>query len=155
MLENIKLILFDFDDTLCIHHKRGYTEKDEFELDLRIYKGKEPWVNHSTNKHMKLFLEECEHKNIKLGLLSVVSNFKHAQAKEKWILENYNIKLENFCVGTDEEKIRQLEIIAKAYELKKEEILIVDDKQSILNEVSLLGFLAWSPMEVVNYIEEK
>lgn len=152
---NIKLVLYDFDDTLCIHSNRDYDINDEYELDLTIYKGdKNPWHNYKKNKHMQKMINLCKDLGIAQGLISVVSTFKHMQAKHQWCFDNYEVDLGNFCVGTDEEKIRQLCIIADAYGFERNQVVIIDDKFAILNEASKLGFTALSPMEVVNFIEE-
>ena len=107
-LKDIKLVLYDFDDTLCIHHGRGHTEKDEDELDCKIYEGcSNPWKEHDINRHMLCFMDKCKTLSIRQGLLSVVSSCPNGNAKVKWVEDQYGFSLDNFCVGMKEEKIRR------------------------------------------------
>lgn len=154
-LKDIKLVLYDFDDTLCIHHGRGYTEKDEDELDCKIYEGcNNPWKEHDINRHMLCFMDKCKTLTIRQGLLSVVSSCPHGDAKVKWVENQYGFHLDNFCVGTKEEKIRALRLLSTALMLQRYEILVIDDRVDVLNEAARMGFIVWSPLEVVNYVEE-
>ena len=68
--------------------------------------------------------------------------------------KEYNIELENFCVGYAEGKIEMMNAIHSAYGYDKNEILIVDDLYPTLEKAANEGFQACTPMEIVNYIED-
>ena len=156
VLQDIKLVLYDFDDTLCIHQKRGHTDYDEQDLSHRVYRGDDNlWPNSVPNKHMGLFMKECEELGIKQGLMSLTPMFKQSTAKQKWVEDVYGVRLENYCVGSAEEKLKQMKILARVFGINREQILLIDDKTWTLNQVVISGFKGWSPMQVVNYIEER
>lgn len=155
-LTNIKLVIFDFDDTLCIHPKHGYTEEDEIELELKVYRDiKSPWSEHAKNRHMQEFIDECVEKGMKMGMMSLVSSFKHGERKIHWIKEQYGVNMENYSVGNREDKIRLLKVLMLTFNLDFKQIMIIDDRSDTLNEAAENGFIAISPMQIVNYIESK
>ena len=155
-LDSIKIVLFDFDDTLCIHTNHSWNEDIEFSQTISILQlGKNAWSTCQISSHMEKFMKECESKNIPMGLVSVVMSAKHMMCKQDWVLEKYGIFLENYCVGKAEDKIKVMRAISEAYGIPKSKILIVDDLWQTVSDAYNEGFLACSPMEVVNYIEQK
>jgi hypothetical protein len=76
------------------------------------------------------------------------------QAKEKWVLDNYGIQLDNYCVGTINGKIEIMKAISSAFNINRENIMLVDDIWDTLDKATAEGFSACTPMEIVNYIEE-
>ena len=155
-LTNIKLAVFDFDDTLCIHPKHGYTDKDELELELRVYKDEtSPWSKHSKSRHMQEFINSCIEKKIHMGMMSLAPSFKHSERKIHWIKENYGVDMENYSVGNREDKLRLLKVLAQTFNIEHNKIMLVDDRSDTLNEAAKNGFVAVSPMQVVNYIESR
>lgn len=162
-LTNIKIVLYDFDHTLCIHtyHNASNDTTHEYNVSV-LLKGKETWAtgkevwnNCNTNKHMKEFMELCKTSGIRQGLISATHSYKHASAKNDWVLDRYGIELENFCVATADDKIEMMKAIATAYKYENYEILIVDDYFAILENAANNNFQACSPMEIVNFIESR
>lgn len=154
-LENTKVILFDFDDTLCIHEEHQSNEEQKRIYNKNVLKeGIQAWSG-KPNIHMKKFMKECEKKNIQMGLISATVSVKHAKGKHDWVLMNYGINLENFCVGTFENKLAIMFAIADAYNIPKSQIMIVDDYWENLERAANAGFTVCSPMEVVNFVEEE
>lgn len=152
--DKLKIVLFDFDDTLCIHnHNNWNCTNIEFETGLLLKTFN--WCGSSYNIHLKKFIQLCKSSNIRMGLLGHVSSVTEATAKIKWVKENYEIELENYCVGAREYKVIELESIMIANNLDYKELLIVDDLLKTLLETSEKGFQSATPMEVVNYIENK
>lgn len=153
-LTNIKLVIFDFDDTLCIHYKHGYTEDDELELTLKVYmSNKSPWCDHAKNRHMQEFINECVERKLPMGMMSLVTSFKHSERKIHWIKEQYGVDMENYSVGNRKDKLKLLKSLALALGLDHRQILFIDDRSDTLNEVAENGFIAVSPMQIVNYVE--
>ena len=148
----IKIVLYDFDDTLCIHE--FHREDPNYNVKV-LLKGKDTWNTGKPNKQMKEFMELCFSKGIRQGLISATSSFKHMKGKEDWVKENYDISLENFCVCSADAKVDMMLTISEAYRLDPNQILIVDDFYDILDKASSKGFQACTPMEVVNFIMER
>ena len=154
-LKDIQMVLFDFDDTLCIHNNHGHTPSDEIALEVEVYRGNNPWNKHSKSIHMQGLINECVEREIKIGLMSQVTSFATAVEKIKWVKEMYGVTMENYCVGDKKCKLTMLCILAKAFNINRSSIMIIDDRSDILNESAEEGFIACSPMQVVNYISNK
>lgn len=144
----IKMVLYDFDDTLCIHE--FHREDPNYNIKV-LTKGKDTWNTGTPNKYMKEFMELCSDKGIRQGLISWTESFKHMKGKEDWVSENYGISLENFCVCSADAKIDMMLSISKAYKFDPNQILIVDDRTATLEKASSKGFQACTPMEIVNF----
>lgn len=93
-------------------------------------------------------------KNISMGLISGVRDCKTAERKIKWVKENYGYLLENYCVSSQEQKIIELKVLAKVNRLHENQIAIIDDMYSNLEKAESEGFIALSPMQVVNLFNE-
>ena len=93
-----------------------------------------------------------KNEGIRLGLMSQTDSYLHMVRKHEWAQRNYGIELENFCVASNVSKVDMMKALCKAYKLRRDAILIVDDKESILCDAINNGFQAASPMEVVNYV---
>jgi hypothetical protein len=141
-----KIVLFDFDNTLCIHTDLGNTSETEY--NKRVFTEEDPWknciVNDDCKKLMKLFYE----KQIPMGLISCDRSAVHFQKKIDWVKEKMGFSLENYCVGVGYNKINMLEAISYAYNIPEEKILLIDDNYDWLNEAADAGFSVASPMEV-------
>lgn len=152
-LDNIQLVLFDFDDTLCIHKDHRSSEVKDLQYNINVLRiGADTWNDCDTNPHMKLFMDICADKYIRMGLISATMGYIHSQAKHDWVLSKYGIDLENYCVGTFENKLKIMQAISLAFDIPKNRILIVDDLYENLVRAANDGFQACNPMEVVNYI---
>lgn len=151
-LINTKIALFDFDDTLCIHEKHGPSGHREYIKDMIL--GIDHWTDHgcTINAQLKSFMDICITQGIRIGLISYTDSYLHMQMKQKWVEENYQVKIENFCVGSFEMKIDLMQGLCDAYQYAPDEILFVDDALANLEAAEASGFQACTPMEVVNYI---
>lgn len=80
-----KMILWDFDDTLCFHSDHT-SPLDEFdtEYNVGLLLGKE-------NYTIKRFIDYAKRENKRQGLISGVDCFIHAKNKENWVIEHYGI----------------------------------------------------------------
>ena len=152
-LEKVKMVLYDFDDTLCIHEDHSSSKDSDAEYDVRVLKdGYKAWPNARPNSHMGMFMQKCKEHSIRQGLISATVSYQHDVAKHEWVCHNYGIALENFCVGTFEDKLRIMIAISTAYDIPREQILIIDDLYENLERAANNGFMAATPMEVVNFM---
>ena len=156
-LENLKMVCFDFDDTLCIHSHCLDSYEDMMEYLSYIHSGEtfpKSWNKSKPNLQLKKFMDYLACKNIHMGLISAVCDCKTAERKIKWVKENYGYWLENYCVCSQEQKIVELKVLAKVNMLHENQIAIIDDMYSNLEKAESDGFIALSPMQVVNMFNE-
>lgn len=152
-LDKFKLVLWDFDDTLCFHSWHG-SAKDEFdtEYNVGVLLGKDVYSTCQSNMFIKTFMQSVKEKGIRQGLISGTTSYIHMRNKENWVKEHYSISLENYCVCSQDMKLGMLFALAKANNLEHDEILIVDDFWNVLEKACDNGFQACTPMEIVNYV---
>jgi hypothetical protein len=156
-LENLEMVLFDFDDTLCIHSHRSDSYEELMEYLSYIHSGEtfpKSWNKSKPNLQLKKFMDYLADKNIPMGLISGVRDCKTAERKIKWVKENYGYLLENYCVSSQEQKIIELKVLAKVNRLHEKQIAIIDDLYPNLEKAESEGFVALSPMQVVNLFNE-
>lgn len=81
-LENLKMVLFDFDDTLAIH-SHGHRIRDHLmKYMINVHSGsKELWNTSKPNLQLKKFMDYLACKNISMGLISGVHDCKAAERK--------------------------------------------------------------------------
>ena len=154
-VRKIKIILWDFDDTLCFHSDHSSPE-DVFdtECNVGVLLGQNVYSACSMNNSIKRFIDYAKHENKRQGLISGVDCFIHARNKENWVKEHYDIELENYCVNSQEMKLGMLIAIAEAFDYARDEILLVDDVWDNLERAADNGFQSATPVEVINFVEQ-
>ena len=149
----IKIVLFDFDDTLCIHEEHGDSPEEQMKYDKSVLtNGAGAWSHLRPSRHMSQFMKLCADANIRMGLISAAMSFVHMKGKADWVKETYGYELENYCVRNPEAKLDMMLALAEAYRIPRSRILIIDDYWLTLERAANAGFMAASPMEVVNFI---
>lgn len=125
--------------------------------------------NLQTNKHMRMFMDLCNKHGIRMGLISYASSNIIMQTRIQWVYQKYGYELENYCVGSREGKLDMLKAIQQTYWkgnktvgpndtgilYSPRQILIIDDVGQTLQEAADNNFSACTPMEVVNFIEDR
>ena len=155
-LENLEMVLFDLDDTLAVHSQGHRISDHLMKYMINVHSGsKELWNTSKPNLQLKKFMDYLAYKNIPMGLISGVHDCKTAERKIKWVKENYGYLLENYCVFSQEQKIIELKVLAKVNRLHANQIAIIDDMYTNLEEAESEGFVALSPMQVVNLFNEE
>ena len=154
-LEDIKLVLFDFDDTLCIHQIRKKGNSNNFNIamlnrDINYWDCKNCYPNHQ----MKIFMKLCASIHVDMGLISAVTSCCEAENKIQWIFEKYGFKLKNYCTGNAENKINIIKALLQSSALTPQNILFVDDQYINILSVSELGLQTAMPLEIINYIND-
>lgn len=154
-LDNIRVALFDFDDTLCVHTKRPYASAlPPEEYSQAVLSGGNPWPYGVAPAVMQQFVAKCHALDIHLGLLSATSTYTRAEAKVDWVTEHYGVVMRNYCVGLNGPKVMVLNEVARYFSVKPEQVLFVDDVFEYLEAASKEGFTACSPMECVYFMEQ-
>lgn len=151
-VDDLKVVCFDFDDTLCIHSER--VDKGMFKYLCSMHADNDYWKDSEANLQLKLFMDYLHAQGTKMCLIGGVDSFKEAERKIKWVKENYGYLLENYCVSSQEQKIIELKVLAKVNRLHENQIAIIDDLYPNLEKAESEGFVALSPMQVVNLFNE-
>ena len=108
-LENLKMVLFDFDDTLAVHSQGHRISDHLIKYMINVHSGsKELWNTSKPNLQLKKFMDYLAYKDIPMGLISGVHDCKAAERKIEWVKENYGYSLENYCVSSQEQKMIEL-----------------------------------------------
>lgn len=148
-LENLRMVCFDFDDTLCVHSKRAGVSMIDYMLQVQS-NDKGLWADSEPNLQLKKFMDYLRMNGIGMCLLGGVDSFKESERKIEWVRKNYGHSLENYCVSAQELKVTQLKIIAKINGFTADQVAIVDDLYSNLENAEMEGFATFSPMQIVN-----
>lgn len=100
-IKKIKIIMWDFDDTLCFHSDHT-SPLDEFDTkyNVDVLLGKDVYTTCSMNNSIKRFIDYAKKKNKRQGLISGTTSYIHMVNKKNWIKEHYGIELENYCVSS-------------------------------------------------------
>lgn len=152
-LNTLKIVLFDFDDTLAIWENHKTTAEDFSYMRQVIDFGAETWSNCKPNAQMQKFLNMCIQKGVRVGLLSKTVSVLHMLGKAEWVKLNYGVDLENFCVSEMPMKVEMLKGIAEAYHYQPNEVALVDDLWEHTEKAANAGFCAYTPMEIVNFVD--
>lgn len=151
-LKNTKLAAIDFDGTLCVHQYYG-SHMDAVAIP-QILRGTFDFQGSQPSVYMARMLHAFQLNGTMCGLLSSTPMHVVVEAKYQWTLRNYNLTATNFsnwCVGTADQKVAMLELLAQTYGFEKHQVLLVDDTWPALAEAQAHGFMACTPSEVVNY----
>lgn len=154
-ISNFKIVLFDFDNMLCIHTNHGKWDEQQSRVNrATIVSGSlAVWDDCEISEDLKKFMELLKKNNIRMGLISTTESYPVAKTKQKFVEERYGIELENFCTGTQDGKLDMLNAIADAYGYDKQEVAIVDDYWYQLERASDAGFVAYFPLQIVNFMK--
>lgn len=162
-LNNIKVAIFDFDETLAIHKDKKYKEKrNQSEDKLFNY-----YLNAYINP--EIFYEKIEICSVSEPILKLINilrkndtkiycvsgmNFSFdLKAKENFVHKYYGNDIEIISAGTQELKIKATKIIKKLNGCKLDEILFVDDMSENIINFNKIGINAVLPEEVNSLIE--
>lgn len=151
-LNKVKTVLFDFDETLCVHEGHTTDVDNAAHIANFLECGMRHYDKRKKNAQMAEFIDLCAERGIEVGVISVCASSIEMEAKCRWATEVYKHPFKNYCVGTAEHKIDMLEALSRVHAVWKSEIAIVDDLIFTVSRAADAGFTAWTPMEVVNYV---
>ena len=151
-LSSVKLVFCDYDDTACIHLCVGVCRPTQDEwLDLfnkdmeNTYTELIPCV---PNVALKWFLSS-HLKNIPKKILTWSDNTGLKNARKTFVDKYYPGEFDNVIISpARESKTICMSVLAQELELSNDEILIIEDHPSTLNEAKAAGFLAVSTAEI-------
>lgn len=147
--ENIKVVIFDFDDTLAIHKDKDYLKHRNESEDRRLsyylngyknpenfYEDMEPCVK---SESLYNFINQLRSNNIKMYCLSGMKFSFHLKAKQSFINKHYGNDIEVLYTATQKLKVDGVKIIQKLNNCKLEEILFIDDRQDTIENLRKYG----------------
>ena len=142
-LDNIKVVFFDFDDTLAIHkdkdfckHRRESEDKylgyylNAYKNPDIFYEDIEPCIR---SEILYNFIIKLRNKKIKMYCLSGMKFSFHLKAKQAFINKHYGNDIEVISSATKELKIDGVKIIQRFENCNIEEILFIDDRQDVID----------------------
>lgn len=148
-LDNIKVVIFDFDDTLAIHkdkdfliHRRESEEKrlgyylNAYQNPDTFYEDIEPCIK---SEVLYNFINDLRNKNIKMYCLSGMKFSFHLKAKQNFINKHYGNDIEVISASTQELKLDGVKIIQRLNNCNLEEILFIDDRNDVVNLLNSNG----------------
>lgn len=157
-LDNIKVVIFDFDDTLAIHkdkdfakHRRESEEKrlgyylNAYNNPTTFYEKIEPCVR---SEILYNFIDKLRNKNIKVYCLSGMKFSFHLKAKQYFVNKNYGNDIEVLSTASQELKIDGVKIIQRINNCNLNEILFVDDIEENVIRLNNLGVCSLLPEQI-------
>lgn len=156
-LNNIKCVLFDFDDTLFVHDIHLDDGLDiDYIADIMV-RGSTHWSDTGHSVLMQRFIDDLLEVNssVHFGLIGgtecgVISNSKIA-----WIKEHYGIDISNYCSCSQEFKVTIAEAVIKANNFNPAEVLVIDDVWQNLDACEGIGCMTATPLEVAEFIAKR
>lgn len=146
-LDGIKMVVFDFDDTLYAHPShRSMSQEDLFKAVSKVGAAYYPVENFSSL--MGEIMGECDKRNIMMALCSHISFAPVQYAKLEAVERAYGYKLLDLCVGDAKAKHLALRTVADMFNLKPCEIMLIDDLSLNLIDAGADGFIAVSPLHI-------
>ena len=122
-LNNIKVVIFDFDGTLAIHRDKDYLKHRNESEDKRLGYYLNAYENPETfyeiiepcdkSENVYNFINELRNRSIKMYALSGMKFSFHFKAKQNFINKNYGNDIELVSAGNQQLKLDGIKIIAK------------------------------------------
>lgn len=151
-LDNFKVAIFDFDDTLAIHSDKEYLKhrsiNEEAHLDyyLNAYLNQESFYDsiEKCDKSDSLYrlINDLRNKKIKLYCLTGTKFSFNIKAKENYVHKHYGDDIEIIWCYPQERKVDAVKIVKKLNNCELKEILFVDDMKDNINRLNNLGICA-------------
>lgn len=142
-LDNIKVVIFDFDETLAIHKDKDFCkhrrESEDKYLGYYLNAYKNPDIFYEDiescirSEILYNFIIKLRNKKIKMYCLSGMKFSFHLKAKQTFINKHYGNDIEVISSATQELKIDGVKIIQRFENCNIDEILFIDDRQDVID----------------------
>ena len=141
-LNNIKVAVFDFDETLAIHKDKDFTKhRSESEENFKnwyynAYKNSDNFYEEiepcTKSEILYDLINNLRKENIKMYCLSGMKFSFHLKAKQTFVNKYYGNDIEVISTSEQDLKLKGIRIIAKINNCKLDEILFVDDNLDVI-----------------------
>ncbi len=148
-LDNVKVAIFDFDDTLAIHKDkdflihRGESEEKRLGYYLNAYQNPDTFYEYiepcMRSEVLYNFINDLRNKNIKMYCLSGMKFSFHLKSKQNFINKHYGDDIEVISASTQELKLDGVKIIKRLNNCNLEEILFIDDRSDVIDLLNANG----------------
>ena len=156
-LSNIKVAIFDFDDTLAIHKDKNYlkhrNENEENLLNYYLNAYLNPGSFYETiepcliSDSLQNLIKTFETKGVKMYCVSGMKFSFHLKAKENFVHKYYSNDIEVISARSQELKCDAVKIIKRINNCDLNEILFIDDNKENIIRFNNMGIHAWTPEE--------
>lgn len=160
-LDNVKVAIFDFDDTLAIHNDkdflihRGESEEKRLGYYLNAYQNPDTFYEYiepcMRSEVLYNFINDLRNKNIKMYCLSGMKFSFHLKAKQNFINKHYGDDIEVISASTQELKLDGVKIIQRLNNCNLEEILFIDDRSDVIDLLNDNGINSILVKDIENY----
>ena len=155
--DNIKMIFFDFDDTLFVHYSnQRFGNDDEIIKELEKAELRATGSGYqvydrlgSVNHLMKEFIEE-DTKGIPKFCITWVVNSNMLPYKKQWLDKYYPGEIKTiYGTSIPEQKINTMKQLAGIYSIKAEDILFIDNKYDTVAQAIKSGITGMTTVEIM------
>ena len=162
-LNNTKVAIFDFDDTLAIHKDRNYikhrneSEENFLNYYLNAYVNPESFYESieicSISEPILKLINILRKNNVKIYCVTGMRFSFHLKAKEYFVHKYYGNDIDVISTKNQELKIDAAKIISIMNNCNLDEILFVDDLEENIINFNNAGINAILPNEVDLFLE--
>lgn len=151
-INKIKVVIFDFDDTLAIHKDKDFfkhrSESEEKFLSFyknaylnsdSFYEKIEPCIK---SELLYKLINILRSNSVKMYCLSGMKFSFHLKAKQSFINKNYGNDIEVISCQSQEQKVDGVKIIQQITNCNLNEILFIDDMEENIINLNNLGVYA-------------
>ena len=148
-LNNIKLVIFDFDETLALHKDKDFTlhrsesEENFLNFYLNAYNKPDTFYDEvelcTRSDVLYDFINILRSRNIKMYCLSGMKFSFHLKAKQAFIDRHYGKGIEVISTSSQELKLKGVKILQKINDCNLDEILFIDDRQDVIELLTQNG----------------
>ena len=157
-LDNIKVVIFDFDGTLAIHEDKNFVKHRNESEDKRLSYYSNAYQNPDNfyeeiepcdkSKILYNLIKKLRNQKIKMYCLSGMKFSFHFRAKQDFINKKYGNDIELISVGTQQLKLDGIKIISKVNNCNLNEILFIDDLEDTVSYLKSNGINAININEI-------
>ena len=157
-LDNIKVAIFDFDNTLAIHKDKDFSKHRRESEDKFLNYYLKAYLNPNSfyediepcTKSDKLYelITALKNKGVKLYCLSGMRFSFHLKAKQNFVNKYYGDDIEFISAKNQETKVDAVKIIGRINNCNVNEILFVDDIEENIIRLKDIGVHSLLPGEV-------
>lgn len=156
--KDIKLAIFDYDDTLAVYKDNYYynhREEGAYYMDAYLHPDSfyDKVAGAYPPEEMKSLVALCKSNNIMIYCLSGMRFTLHLEAKKQFIKRHYGESIELIATSNQERKRDVVEILKLIHHCDYDEILFVDDLNDNIQRMKELGIHAIISKEVSSFIE--